>query len=109
LGGGRFVGEFHEVALELHADAERAKVLGRIDRNAAVAGAEVDDNVVLGGVGELEQAPDHALGRRHPDRVAAHLADLWCLRENRSANQPNQNGEASYSHSMVAGGLEEMS
>src|SRR5262249_59089997 len=51
-------------------------VLRRVDRNAAVARAEVDDQVAARGIGHLQHAPDHALRRRHPDRVPALLADL---------------------------------
>ena len=55
--------------IDVDADAARAVGLRRGDRNAAVAGAEVVDDVVLGHLGQLEHRVDDFLRRRHEDDV----------------------------------------
>jgi hypothetical protein len=68
--------EPHEIRLELHANCSCAKVLRRVDRDAPVAGAQIDDDVAVCGVRHLQHPADHPLRGRHPHGVAAYLADL---------------------------------
>src|SRR6185503_13342063 len=66
--------QLDHVGVVLDAEGARA-ALRRGDHGAAVARAEVHDEVVLRHLGHVEHLVDHDLRRGHPDHVLAFLAD----------------------------------
>jgi hypothetical protein len=64
-----------ELSVVFDADRARAELAGRPDRDLAVAGAEVVDDVLGAHVGELEHRHHQPVERRHPHHVLAGLAD----------------------------------
>ena len=74
-GGGRLPPrELDEIGVELDAETARA-AFGGGDDGAAVARAEIDDEVLRRDLGVVEHLLDHGCARRHPDRILAHLPD----------------------------------
>ena len=67
------VGFLDALRVDVDADAARAELLRRGDDDAAVAAAEVVDDVVLGDLGGLEHRLDHVGRRRHVDDVRCPL------------------------------------
>jgi len=70
------VGVLRHVGVVLDAGGAGAELLRRRDGDLAVAGAEVEVDVVRARLRHGEHAVDDVVGRRHPDHVLAGLADL---------------------------------
>src|SRR6185295_11454044 len=70
------VAVLHHLRVVFDAGRLGAEFLRRHDGDLAVAGAEVEVDVVRPGLRHGEHALDHLVGRRHPDHVLASLADL---------------------------------
>jgi hypothetical protein len=67
-----------------------------VDQDAAISRAEIHDHVALVRFGHLQHAADHAVGRRHPRRVLALLAERerrrGVLREGRGGQEGRGDG-----------------
>jgi hypothetical protein len=57
---GRFVGVLHQLLVDVDAEPARAEYLGGGEDNAAVARAQVDDEILRAHLGEFEHVRHHA-------------------------------------------------
>ncbi len=68
-----FVGEIHQLRIDVHAHAVRFKVSGRRYDHPAIAGTEIHDEIFGCDIGQLQHFVDDDLRRRHVRELAEFL------------------------------------